>query len=240
MNCRVELNENGGWAVGLIVLDNISWKADVDKLSEKFRLQPGSQDAMRVEALAREAEEIARPKVLYKEAYIDDKGEDFVVVDGIKLTSRILSINLGQVHRVFPYIVTCGTELEKWSETIGDILESYWAEGIKEMALAEASKAFEKHLEENFHLGKTSSMNPGSLEDWPITQQKQLFQILGDPKRYIGVELTDSYLMLPMKSVSGIRFPTRVDYENCKLCPRQNCPNRRAPYDPELVKSYGM
>ena len=226
--------------MGLIVLDNIFWKVDVDKLLERFRLQPGSQDAMRVEALAREAEEIGRPKVLYKEAYIDDKGEDFVIVDGIKLTSRILSINLEQVHRVFPYVITCGTELERWSQAIDDILEKYWAEGIKEIALAEATKAFEKHLEENFHPGKTSSMNPGSLQDWPITQQRQLFQILDDPKRYIGVELTDSYLMLPMKSVSGIRFATQADYENCKLCSRQNCPNRRAPYDPELAKSYGM
>jgi len=238
-NCRIEFNENGGWIVGLIVLDNIPWKVDVNRLLERFRLQPGSQDAMRVEELAREAQEIGRPKVLYKEAHIDDRGEDYVVVDGIKLTSRILSINLEHVHRVFPYVATCGTELEEWSKAMDDILESYWVEGIKEMALAEASMAFDKHLEENFRPGKTSSMNPGSLEDWPITQQTQLFRILDDPKRYIGVELTDSYLMVPMKSVSGIRFATQVDYVNCKLCTRENCPNRRAPYDPEFAKSYG-
>lgn len=226
--------------MGLMVLDNISWKVDVDRLLKKFRLQPGSQDAAKVEALARQAEEIGRPKVLYKEAYVEDKGEDFVIVDGVKLTSRILRTNLEHVYRVFPYIVTCGTELERWSETIDDILESYWADGIKEMALYEALKAFERHLEENFHPGKTSSMNPGSLQDWPISQQKQLFQILDDPKRYIGVELTDSYLMLPMKSVSGIRFTTQVGFENCKLCSRENCPGRRAPYDPEFAKSYGM
>lgn len=224
--------------MNLIVLDNISWKVDVNKLLKRFHLQPDSQDAAKVETLARQAEEIGRPKVLYKEAYVEDKGEDFVIVDGVKLTSRILRMNLEEVYRVFPYIATCGTELERWSETLDDILESYWADCIKEMALAEALKAFEKHLDENFHPGTTSSMNPGSLQDWPISQQRKLFQILDDPKRYIGVELTDSYLMLPIKSVSGIRFATEIEFENCKLCSRENCPGRRAPYDPEFAKCY--
>lgn len=226
--------------MALIVLDNISWKVDVDKLLKRFHLQPGSQDAAKVEALARQAEKIGKPKALYKEAYVEDKGEDFVIVDGVKLTSHILRTNLEQVYKVFPYIVTCGTELDEWSNSIDGILESYWADGIKEMALAEALKAFERHLHENFRPGKTTSMNPGSLQDWPISQQKQLFQILDDPKRYIGVELTESYLMLPMKSVSGIRFATEVGFENCKLCRRENCPGRRVPYDPEFAKSYGV
>lgn len=232
--------ENGGCTMALIILDNISWKVDVGKLFKRFHLQTGSQDAAKVEALVRQAEKIGRPKALYKEAYVEDKGEDFVIVDGVKLTSRILRANLEHVYRVFPYIVTCGTELDEWSDSIDDILESYWADGIKEMALYEALKAFERHLDENFHPGKTSSMNPGSLQDWPISQQKQLFQILDDPKKYIGVELTDSYLMLPMKSVSGIRFSTEVGFENCKLCTRENCPGRRAPYDPEVARTYGM
>ena len=77
-------------------------------------------------------------------------------------------------------------------------------------------------------------MNPGSLPDWPIQQQRPLFQLLGDPNTAIGVELTASYLMEPNKSVSGIRFPTEERFESCMLCPRQDCPGRRSAYDPEL------
>jgi hypothetical protein len=40
--------------------------------------------------------------------------------------------------------------------------------------------------------------------------------------------------MVPTKSVSGILFPTEDGYANCQLCPRQACPNRRAPYDEML------
>ena len=50
--------------------------------------------------------------------------------------------------------------------------------------------------------------------------------------------LTDTFLMVPIKSVSGIFFPTEVSFESCQLCPRENCIGRRAPYDPALVKKY--
>jgi hypothetical protein len=222
----------------LIILDNIKWKPDVGRLLKKFHIQEGTQDAIRIQDLASQVQEIGKPKVLYKTSYVESKSDDFVVVDGVKLTSRILRINFDKAYRVFPYIATCGTELEHWSQNIDDILESYWVDGIKEMALGEAMKAFNTHLKENFHPGSLSSMNPGSLEDWPISQQTALFRILGNPKDSIGVELTDSYLMVPMKSVSGIRFPTEVSFENCQLCTRERCPGRRAPYDGGLLKSY--
>jgi hypothetical protein len=50
------------------------------------------------------------------------------------------------------------------------------------------------------------------------------------------VELTDSFLMVPNKSVSGLRFPTETSVENCQLCPREVCPGRRTPYDPKLYE----
>ena len=49
----------------------------------------------------------------------------------------------------------------------------------------------------------------------------------------IGVELTDTFLMLPVKSGSGLLFETEQSYENCSMCPRTDCPNRRAQFDKE-------
>ncbi len=79
-------------------------------------------------------------------------------------------------------------------------------------------------------------MNPGSLDDWPLAEQRQLFSVFGDVKKLIGVELTDSFLMVPIKSVSGVVFPTEHRFESCQLCQREGCPNRRAKYDPRLWK----
>ena len=39
------------------------------------------------------------------------------------------------------------------------------------------------------------------------------------------------------KSISGIRFPTEIDFRTCQLCHRENCPSRSASFDPELWES---
>jgi hypothetical protein len=146
-------------------------------------------------------------------------------------------VNLDPVHRVFPYLVTCGPELQEWAEGVQDMLLGFWAEAIKEAALFCAMRAFEDDLQQRYRLGKTASMSPGSLKDWPIQQQRVLFDLFETLGQRIGVRLTDSLLMVPTKTVSGVRFPTEVSFASCQLCPRENCPGRRAPYDASLYES---
>jgi hypothetical protein len=73
-------------------------------------------------------------------------------------------------------------------------------------------------------------MNPGSLKEWPLIGQRELFAILGRDYIFenIGVRLSDSMLMLPSKTVSGLGFESEKDYHNCIYCPLKDCPNRRA------------
>ena len=65
--------------------------------------------------------------------------------------------------------------------------------------------------------------------DWNVSQQRVLFDMLGDDTA--GVELTANMLMTPQKSVSGI---IGIGYDNeitkynpCTTCRRQDCPGRR-------------
>ena len=83
-------------------------------------------------------------------------------------------------------------------------------------------------------------MAPGSLEDWPITQQEELFSLFGKRETAIGVRLTEKCVMVPAKSISGILFPAEVKFESCQLCPRERCFRRRAPYDSSLPSKYGL
>jgi hypothetical protein len=110
---------------------------------------------------------------------------------------------------------------------------------IKEMALRQAAMALESRLLAEFKLDKKASMNPGSGDRklWPLEEQEALFRLLGDVKGSIGVTLTDTWLMIPNKSVSGFYFKTDKAYHNCQLCQRENCPNRRSPFDPDMWKS---
>jgi hypothetical protein len=217
-----------------VILNNIPFEPDLDQLLKRLRIKAGSRRVDDLKRMVSDAQTIAKPKALYEVSFIESRGDDYVVVDGVTFKSRVLVVNLAPVHRVFPYVATCGVELERWASSIDDLLQNYWADTISEMALRSATEALHEHLDERYRPGKTSVMNPGSLPDWPLREQRPLFALLGDPERDIGVQLLDSLLMTPTKSVSGIRFPTEESFASCQLCPRENCPSRRAPYDATL------
>ena len=216
------------------ILSDIPFEIDVAELLERLHVEESDDDAEAIRRLAAAGQSAGRPKAMYKVAYVEDRGEDSVVLDGVRFTSRVLRVNLEEVHRVFAYVATCGVELEAWSGRIQDVFHRYWADEIKALALSRAVRALDRHIEENHRPGPTSTMNPGSLEDWPLPQQRPLFELLGRPGEAIGVELTDSFLMVPNKSISGIRFATGIRFESCQLCPRPNCSGRRAAYDKDL------
>lgn len=216
------------------ILNEIPFGPNFKGLLQHLHVKTDHPMAADAERLLEEAREIARPKAMVGLAAIEEKGEDWVVIEGTRLDSRVLRVNLDQAHRAFVYVATCGMELQRWGEKLTDMLHSYWADEIKAMALGAAVRALNTYLVECYRPGQTAAMSPGSLVDWPIQQQRPLFQILDDPTAAIGVELTDSYLMVPNKSVSGLRFSTEEPFESCLLCPRDDCPGRRAPHDPDL------
>ena len=174
-------------------------------------------------------EPVARPKALYKPVFIETKSDDQVFANGVSFKSRVLKVNLENTYRVFPFVATCGTELSQWAQALHDTLDRFFAETIKNLALITAIKHLDADIRERFHTGNISQMTPGSLKDWPIEEQRPLFTILGDIEKAIGVQLMDSLMMNPTQSVSGIIFPTEVNFESCQLCPRKKCPGRRAP-----------
>jgi len=155
------------------IVGNIPFSFNEEEFRKLTHIDLSGPYAKAITDLLEDALATARPRALYKVCYIDNRTEDTVELEGIRFTSRVLSRNLSEVERVFPYIVTCGT---------------------------------------------------------PISQQKQLFQLLGDVESAVGVGLTDSFLMMPNKTVSGIFFPTEVNFVSCQLCTRENCPRRRTEY----------
>ncbi len=217
-----------------IVMTDIPFRIDLENLKKTLHFKGDGPLLQDLVSLVEEGERIGRPKALYRMAFVDERGEDYVVVEGVGFKSRILRVNLGESQRVFPYLVTCGVELEDWANQISDVLKQFWAGTIREMAMRSAHTVMEEHLLGLYKPGKLSRMSPGSLADWPIQEQRPLFRILGNTEQMIGVRLTESLLMVPTKSVSGIRFPTEESFESCQLCPREECPNRRAPYDSSL------
>jgi len=220
------------------LLDNIQIQLRVEDVLRRLRMPRQRSEVAKVEELVEVALGVIRPRAAHEVAYIDYKNEDVVQIGGVRFTSRVLRINLEPVERVFPYIVTIGRTLEDKASTLGDLMERYCLEVIGDVCIGEARAYLERHLQETYRVGQLSRMSPGSLEDWPITEQKQLFSLLSDASDAIQVTLTESLLMVPRKSISGIYFPTEVTFSSCQLCPRADCVARKAPYDPQLEKKY--
>jgi hypothetical protein len=219
-----------------VVLDPLEYRIDRPSLLAGLRLKEGSGHAEKVEELIREAEAVAHPRAIYRMAFIESRGDRHVVAEGLRFDSRVLKVNLDNLHRFFAFAVTSGRELDAWVKAKTDLLERFWADAINQAAVISARSFLDRHLQERYGLAKTARMSPGSLPDWPLEEQRVLFELLGDTRKTIGVELTESLVMVPIKSVSGIVFTNEEGFASCQLCPREDCPGRRVPYDPGLYE----
>ena len=221
------------------ILDDLSLSIDTDSVMHALNLgERGAPFRTQIQELLDRALPIARPKILFKVSYIDGRNGDSVSIDGVWFKSGVLRKNLEEIERVFPYIVTAGRELDTIVIDEGDVMQKFCYDAIKECILEETYVKLERYIGNTYHPGSMAHMNPGSLQDWPVTQQPLLFSLFGDVQGLIGVTLTESNLMDPIKSVSGIQFPTQVDFKSCKLCTRHPCVKRLAQYDPELAAFY--
>lgn len=220
----------------LTVLDTVPFTEDADTFLKSIDIDPSSEYADEALELFNAAAQVAAPKAVYRVCYVESKTASVILVDGVELRSRIMRVNLHDAERLFPFIATCGQELDEWAAGITDPLYRFWADSLRECALRCVFDRFTAHLKATVNPGSTAVMTPGSLEDWPIEEQAAVFRLLGTGPELVGVTLTDSYLMIPTKSIAGVIVPTTKDYVNCKLCPRENCSGRQAPYDPDYYE----
>ena len=221
------------------ILDQIPFTLDEPALFGRQHMDPEDEYGAEMAGLARRVAAAARPRAVYSEAFIDERGADTVTLAGVTFTSRVLRSNLENVHRVFPYIATCGPEMDLVPVDAGDFLADFCRDVVKEMALRAATQHLTERLREVHGLGKLAAMHPGSgdVDVWPLQQQREMFSIFGDVEAHIGVRLSKTFLMHPNKSVSGVFYPTEVDFQTCQLCHRVDCPNRCAEFNEELWRS---
>lgn len=189
-------------------------------------------DLALMEPMFETAKATARPKAAYRICSVDGIEGDRVTIEGREFRSEILAKNLAGIHRVFAYVVTCGREVDDWSHREQDYIVALWLDMIKEMFLGDARRQFVDYIGETYGIPKTASMSPGSGNEdtWPIFQQRPLFDLIGDVEADTGAALTDSFLMLPTKSVSGVLYPSEKTFITCSLCRRENCVGRQAAY----------
>ncbi len=116
---------------------------------------------------------------------------------------------------------------------VGDIAAAVAADALGSALAEQASDAAEDALRQMMSaegLYLTGRFSPG-YGDWPINIQPQLAQLLDTPRR-IGLCVTDSFLMLPRKSVTAVMgistSPVRGWRAGCAHCKlKEKCEYRK-------------
>ena len=151
----------------------------------------------------------------------------------VKFTSVKLARTLEDAEKIVCFVGTIGTAVEN---EIGRLLgkqrlaKAYILDAMASVAVENMVDRFQDLMESRFRAEDstvTLRFSPGYC-DWPVTQQKKLFNIF-DPET-LEVELLDSCLMKPRKSISGVFGITpqdSVSYNPCRDCPSPNCDSRR-------------
>lgn len=131
------------------------------------------------------------------------------------------------------FICTSGIEFEAYQQRLkdkGDMVHVFIADALGSVIAEKCADQMELHLQESIDkLGwhHTNRFSPGYC-GWHVSQQQLLFPLFEGHTS--GVRLTDSSLMLPIKSVSGIiglgKEVRRLEY-TCGLCNFEKCYKRR-------------
>jgi cobalamin-dependent methionine synthase I len=131
------------------------------------------------------------------------------------------------------FICTSGTEFEAYQQRLkneGDMVRVFIADALGSVVAERCADVMEESLQESIDkLGwhHTNRFSPGYC-GWHVSQQQLLFPLFGG--NTCGVLLTDSSLMVPIKSISGIigigKKVRKLDY-TCGLCDFTQCYKRK-------------
>lgn len=185
---------------------------------------PDEQTAAETERLLAEVAAFLRPRFLY------------TVVSQLPVFQwgRIIDRQLQGSEAYALFLATSGKEYEAFQQRLlkeGDMVRVFVADSLGSVIAEKTADCMEEALQQSIDkLGwhRTNRFSPGYC-GWHVSQQQLLFPLFGE-KEPCGIRLTDSSLMVPIKSVSGIiGLGKSVRYQpyTCGLCDFKNCYKRR-------------
>lgn len=144
-------------------------------------------------------------------------------------TRQIVTHQLRRSEKAAWFACTAGEEISATTRSLmqeGDMIKGYvvdvLANAVVEEAMDRIQGNLSKHMEKE-GLKITNRYSPGYC-DWDIAEQQKLFSLL--PEGFLGISLSSSSLMHPMKSVSGIigiGREVKFNQYTCNFCDDANC-----------------
>ncbi len=177
---------------------------------------------------------LIKPQIHYIMVDFRVKNEGVIQIEGTtEFQSRNLSEVMKSAEKLVCFIGTLGPGIQ---EKVGalmqdnDLSEAYILDAMGSVAVEDLVDKFQQTIKKECErVGKTVTLrfSPGYC-DWPLAEQKKLF-ILFEPED-ITVQLLDSCLMEPVKSISGVFgiVPQGSALCNpCRSCDDRACKVRR-------------
>ena len=147
---------------------------------------------------------------------------------------KIISRQLRGSERFIIFAATAGHQYEEWTKRLeeeGNLVALYMADSLGSIIAEKTADRMEAALEQMLlpeGLLHTNRFSPGYC-GWHVSEQQRLFSLFPTPHP-CDIHLTDSSLMLPIKSVSGIigigSKVRKLEY-SCGLCTLESCYRRR-------------
>ena len=203
---------------GLHLLENLRIKLDPEHVAKTIDPRSRGPGFENLQPFIDQVLEQSQPRALYAPREIEARGDDFLQVREVRIASRVLARHAVPGLPVFLFVATLGARIEAAIHGGRDVLEQYCLETVANLALDEAVRQLHLHLSREYHLPRLYCLSPGTLSDWPIEEQRKLFALLGRVEEALGVRLTEHLLMIPRMSLSGVFFPSNLDFSECRLC----------------------
>lgn len=197
---------------------------------------PDESTCRETETILHEVRTLLRPRLCFTVTYgtLDIERSRLTIQDMPFDIGKIIARQLRGSEAFALFVATSGTEFEQYQQqlkTEGDMVRIFIADALGSVIAEKCADEMERFLQttiDKLEWKHTNRFSPGYC-GWHVSQQQRLFPLFGE-KEPCGVHLTDSSLMVPIKSVSGIvgvgKNVRRLDY-TCGLCDFKNCYKRR-------------
>lgn len=189
-----------------------------------------------VRTLVERATPIIRPRFSFfiAEGTLSSEQEALVVGEVTFPVGKIIARQLRGAENFVFFAATAGMEFESFQHELqqeGDMVQLYIADSLGSIIAEKAADRMEEAVTD-FIRDKgwkhTNRFSPGYC-GWHVSHQQNLFSLfpVAEP---CGIRLTDSCLMIPIKSVSGVlglgNEVRKLDY-TCRLCTYKKCYRRK-------------
>lgn len=211
----------------MMINTNIDFKLDENLLRKLLKVRRDTLLFEEAMSIANDKIDYVKPKFILKKLEKYKVNETGILIDNIKLNSRILGERIKESPSVFVFVATGGIEIMSHIDSLSDYFEKYVLDQVAYMGCLWALEKMEEALKKIHNISNYISLAPGSLPDWDVIETKKLFELMKEDYKKIGVQILESGMVEPIKTISGILFQSEDSFNSCELCMRQKCPTRR-------------